>query len=423
MELRAGYKRTEVGIIPKDWDVDRLGKCLLGSPDYGINAAAVTHSDSLPAYIRITDITDDGQFSREKLTSVDHPAASRYLLDVGDLLFARTGASVGKSYLYKPTDGTLVFAGFLIRVKPNPSKLLSKFLAAYVQTAAYWAWVKTMSMRSGQPGISAREFAQLPIPRPPVREQQAIADALSDCDVLVSSLNTLIAKKLDLMQGAMQQLLTGRMRLPGFYGKWDTMTLGEIFSFLRTANNPRSELSEDGDIKYIHYGDIHTKWYVFLDCANAELPLIRSNRVANVPFLEDGDLIMADASEDYEGVGISVEVKNATGRRVVSGLHTLALRGDKTVIADGFKGFLQFIPAMRSSLQKAATGISVYGISKSSVQRVSLLLPKIKEQQAIAEVLSDMNAEIVALEKKRDKIRVLKQGMMQELLTGKTRLV
>lgn len=230
-------------------------------------------------------------------------------------------------------------------------------------------------------------------------------------------------KKRDIQQATMQQLLTGKTRLPGFSGEWKVRKFGEIFQFLNTANNSRSDLSENGEIKYIHYGDIHTKWRSFLDCSSDELPLIQRDKVRNVPFLEDGDLVMVDASEDYEGLGISVEVKNATGRKVVAGLHTLLLRGEKEVLADGFKGYLQYIPAVKDLLKKAATGISVYGISKNNVKNISICLPDITEQRAIATILSDMNAEIAALEQKLEKLRALKQGMMQELLTGKTRLI
>jgi type I restriction enzyme, S subunit len=205
----------------------------------------------------------------------------------------------------------------------------------------------------------------LPLPKNE-KEQTAIATALSDVDALITSLDKLIAKKRDIKQATMQQLLTGKRRLPGFSGEWEVKQLGELFQFLNTANNSRSDLSENGEFKYIHYGDIHTKWRAFLDCASSELPLIQSDKVGNVPFLEDGDLVMADASEDYEGIGISIEVKNATGKKIVAGLHTFLLRGDKEVLADGFKGYLQYIPAVKDQLKKAATGISVYGISKNN---------------------------------------------------------
>jgi type I restriction enzyme S subunit len=273
------------------------------------------------------------------------------------------------------------------------------------------------------PSLNTQILRNIDIAFPPtLREQRAIATALSDMDALITSLDRLIAKKREIKQATMQQLLTGRTRLPGFSGKWEVKKLGEIFQFLNTANNSRSDLSENGEIKYIHYGDIHTKWISFLDCSSDELPLIQRDKVRNVPFLEDGDLVMADASEDYAGIGISIEVKNATSRKVVAGLHTFLLRGDKELLVDGFKGYLQYIPAVKDSLKKAATGISVYGISKNNVRNISIGLPSINEQTAIATILSDMDTEIAALEQKRNKTRALKQGMMQELLTGKTRL-
>lgn len=132
---------------------------------------------------------------------------------------------------------------------------------------------------------------------------------------------------------------------------------------------------------------------------------------------------MADASEDHAGIGKCVEIRGSQGREIVAGLHTILLRGDNALLADGFKGYLQFIPTMKAAMIRFATGISVYGLSKRNVASIELLLPKIDEQRAIAIVLSDIDAEIAALEARRDKTRALKQGMMQELLTGRIRLV
>ena len=165
--LRKGYKQTEVGVIPEDWEVIPLGDCLLSRPDYGINASGVPFSDRLPVYIRITDISENGRFLPEKLVSVDSASSSKYFLSDGDIVFARTGASVGKSYRYNFSDGPLVFAGFLIRVHPDQRKLVAAFCSAYVTTRTYWNWVRLMSMRSGQPGINGNEYSQLPIPVPP----------------------------------------------------------------------------------------------------------------------------------------------------------------------------------------------------------------------------------------------------------------
>jgi type I restriction enzyme S subunit len=242
---KPGYRQTEVGEIPEDWKIEKLGDCLLGAPQYGINAPAVQYTDSLPIYLRITDITDDSRFSPENITSVRYVNGDKYVLKAGDLVFARTGASVGKTYLYKPEDGKLVFAGYLIRVKANQAKLLPSYLAAYVKTEHYWNWVRAMSMRSGQPGINGTEYAQLPIPLPSPTEQHAIATALSDVDALITSLDRLIAKKRDIKQATMQQLLTGKTRLPGFSGKWKVKKLGEILK-VRHGKSQRSVAVVDG---------------------------------------------------------------------------------------------------------------------------------------------------------------------------------
>lgn len=154
MEVRLGYKRTEVGVIPEEWEITTLGKCLASRPSYGINAPAVPYSDRLPVYVRITDISEEGRFSPDKKVSVKSELSGNYYLDDGDIVFARTGASVGKSYRYDPKDGPLVYAGFLIRIRPDTQKLLPAFAAAYVTTGNYWRWVRLMSMRSGQPGNS-----------------------------------------------------------------------------------------------------------------------------------------------------------------------------------------------------------------------------------------------------------------------------
>ncbi len=165
---------------------------------------------------------------------------------------------------------------------------------------------------------------------PQNRESSArIAEVLSDVDALLDALDTLIAKKRALKQGAMQQLLTGKTRLPGFCGSWTSTRIGDVVEFVASANNPRSDLTDSGTVRYIHYGDIHTRWAGFLDCRTEVLPYIAEHKIGAVPFLEDGDLVMADASEDYAGLGASVEVKSATGGRVVAGLATLVLRGDR----------------------------------------------------------------------------------------------
>jgi type I restriction enzyme, S subunit len=171
-----------------DWAAAPMGTLLIGSPDYGVNAAAVPFSEHLPRYLRITDISEDGRYLREKQVSVDLEATDESYLDEGDIVLARTGASVGKSYQYRKEDGRLVFAGFLIRVKPHPRKLVSTYLANFLTTGQFWKWVAVNSARSGQPGINSSEFSSMTIPLPPtLTEQQRIASCLSSLDALVTA--------------------------------------------------------------------------------------------------------------------------------------------------------------------------------------------------------------------------------------------
>lgn len=126
--VKQGYKQTEIGVIPVDWKVKELSETLVSNADYGTNAAAVNNDDKLPTYLRITDIDDNGSFIKYNLSSVNDINASKYSLQENEIVFARTGASVGKTYLYEKSDGELVFAGFLIRTKVNTSEANSEFI-------------------------------------------------------------------------------------------------------------------------------------------------------------------------------------------------------------------------------------------------------------------------------------------------------
>ena len=196
------------------WDEVTLETLLNRPPDYGVNAASVPFSEDLPTYIRITDINDDGQFVSRARVSVDIDATDEQYLEDGDIVLARTGASVGKSYRYRAVDGRLVHAGFLIRVRPNPERLLSQFLAAYLSTWSYWHWVRLTSERSGQPGINAAEYASMPFPLPPERhtltEQRKIANCLTFIDAQLHAQT----HKLDMLRrhkkGLLHQLFAPR---------------------------------------------------------------------------------------------------------------------------------------------------------------------------------------------------------------------
>ena len=190
-----------------EWKVNPLGKKLLTSPEYGINAPAVPYSENLPTYLRITDISEDGYFLEKQKVSVAKEVIANNYLRKGDITLARTGASVGKAYRYRESDGELVFAGFLIRIRPDQKKLATEFLFHFLSTEQYWTWVSFTSARSGQPGINGKEYASLPVPLPPtMSEQQKIADCLSSLDELIAAQTHKLDAFKDHKKGLMQKL-------------------------------------------------------------------------------------------------------------------------------------------------------------------------------------------------------------------------
>lgn len=189
-----------------EWNNKKLGECLLQSPDYGLNSPAVPYNPLLNTYLRITDISENGRFISETKVSVDATLTDDNSLHDGDIVLARTGASVGKSYKYRKEDGNLIFAGFLIRIKPNTTKYNSEFIFQYLQTDIYRNWVNITSARSGQPGINSNEYSSLSIPFPSLNEQQKIAECLMSIDELIRLYESKVTLLDQHKKGLMQQL-------------------------------------------------------------------------------------------------------------------------------------------------------------------------------------------------------------------------
>lgn len=195
-----------------EWEVQPLGGLLQCPPTYGANAAATPYDPNLPTYLRITDISEDGRFIHENKTSVNIQANAANSMQHGDIALTRTGASVGKAYLHTDANGPLVFAGFLIRVRPNSRLVLPEIIFQFLSTQNYWSWVEKTSTRSGQPGINSSEYASLEVPLPKdargqgMLEQQRIAAFLSSIDTLITALGDKIDALKSHKKGLMQQL-------------------------------------------------------------------------------------------------------------------------------------------------------------------------------------------------------------------------
>lgn len=211
-ELLTGKKRLPG--FSGDWIKSNIGSCIIEKPSYGINAPAVDFNGFLPRYIRITDISKDGRYCKDAQASVSAENIEPFLLKTNDIVLARTGASVGKSYIYDEHDGRLVYAGFLIKMSIDPQKADSRFIFGVLHTYDYWKWVAQTSMRSGQPGINGEEYASYEFRMPSdLKEQKAIADILTNMDNEIVILGKKLIKYRQVKQGMMQQLLTGKIRL------------------------------------------------------------------------------------------------------------------------------------------------------------------------------------------------------------------
>ena len=202
---------------------------------------------------------------------------------------------------------------------------------------------------------------------------------------------------------------------------WDVVKVGEKFDFLKTYSNSREDLNNEDEISYIHYGEIHTKHKFYIDFEKFDLPKINKSKLPNeVIFAQNGDLVIADASEDYADIGKSAEIKNLTSK-AVSGLHTFLLRDKSKNFADGYKGYLFYNETVSKNIKKIATGISVLGISKTNLSNLEIPLPSLKEQEKIAEILTTWDEAIslhVKLIKEKEQLKI---GLMQKLLSGEVR--
>ena len=210
---------------------------------------------------------------------------------------------------------------------------------------------------------------------------------------------------------------------------WEVVRLGDVCDFLKTYSKSRSDLSEPQEcingIAYIHYGDIHTKFQHFLDMDKDTLPSIDSKKLAqdleDIVFVKNGDLVIADASEDYDDIGKSIEIKNLSNP-TVSGLHTILCRDKNNYFANGYKGYMFYLYEVHKQIKRLACGISVLGISKSNLSKILIPLPPLAEQEKIAEILSAWDTQIQNFETLIAEKQALKKGLCQTLLTAKTRL-
>ncbi len=256
-------------------------------------------------------------------------------------------------------------------------------------------------------------FKTTPVLLPPLTEQHAIAAALDEVDTLLAGLDRLIAKKRDLKQAAMQQLLTGKTRLPGFQGEWEVKRLGDIATFHKGRGLPKSSLSLYGTQPCVHYGELFTRYAETIDTI-----VSRTDDTAGAFRSVANDVLMPTSDVTPRGLAKAscVQVDG-----VILGGDILVIRCNSRLVLGSFLSHK--IRHQEDQILQLVTGTTVFHLYGRDIAKLTLAMPSFAEQNAVVTVLTDMATELIALEVRRDKTRALKQAMMQELLTGKTRLV
>jgi type I restriction enzyme, S subunit len=402
-----GYKQTEMGVIPEDWLETTIGDLIVfeggSQPD-----KRVFSSVWKPGYIRLIQIRDYKTDKYETYVPVD---LARRFCSESDIMIGRYGPPIFQ--ILRGLSGAYNVA--LIKVKPR-SGINHDYAYYFLKQEKLFAFIEKLSQRSsGQTGVDLKELRAYPLPLPPTKaEQEAIAGALSDADGLIESLEQLIAKKRHLKHGAMQELLTGKKRLPGFNGEWEVKRLEELAE-IRSGGTPSSAQPQfwDGDVLW---------------CTPTDITALNGHKRLSDTSRKITSLGLKNSSAELIPANSVVMTSRAT-------IGECAINMVPVSTNQGFKNFIPFEPVdveflyyllltQRQKFIALCGGSTFLEIGKTQLAASEVCSPATKaEQTAIAAILSDMDAEIAALEEKLAKARRIKQGMMQELLTGKVRLI
>ena len=370
MELKEGYKQTEIGVIPEDWEVvliENIAEIKTGDK----NTQDKNPSGRYPFFVRSQSV--------ERIDS--------YSFDCEAVLTAGDGVGTGKVFHY--INGKFDVHQRVYIINNFSEKILGYFFFLYFSTHFYNR-IMQMTAKSSVDSVRRDMIAEMPIALPPqVSEQLAISTALSDVDALLSSLDALIAKKRDIKTAAMQELVRGRRRLPGFKGSWKTKKIGEILEVCHGKGQSEVESS-----------------------------------TGTIPILASGGQIGTATKSLYNEPSVLIGRKGTIDKPqyVDIPFWTIDTLFYTRIYPPNLPLFIFYVFCLVDwKRYNEASGVP--SLNASTIENIEISLPPQEEQAAIAAVLFDMDAEIAALEARRAKVQALKQGMMQELLTGRTRLL
>lgn len=404
--MKAGYKRTEAGIIPEEWKVNTLGEIGEVRMCKRVLKQQTSSSGDVPFY-------KIGTFGGVADAYISHSLFDEFKRKYsypkkGAVLISAAG-TIGRSVVFDGSPSYFQDSN-IVWIENDETKATNEYL---------WHRYQVTKWAVSHGGTVARLYndslrTKIHVPVPSLPEQRAIAQALSDVDALIDALDRLIAKKRDIKQATMQQLLTGKTRLPGFSGKWETKRLSDMAEIIKGNTLSKSLLSESGINPCILYGELFTTYgrVITKTVSFTNSP----EGIKSIP----GDVLLP-GSTTTTGADL------ATASALL--LDGVALGGDINIIRQKGAGYdpaflaCYLTHVARNDIAELAQGTTIHHLYGKDLKGLSLRLPHHTEQAAIAAILSDMDAELSALEARRDKTRALKQGMMQELLTGKTRLI
>lgn len=423
MEVIVGYKKANVGVIPEDWEVKPIGE--LFSVSGGFSSSRDQLSDDGYCYLHYGDIHKSNktyidveeEYPEIPKLKIDIKSISqKSILNNGDVVFvdaSEDDEGASKHVVIRNPRGIPYISGLhTIVIKSNDDSVVNLYKQFCFQTSNVKKQFKFYAVGTKVTGISKTNIANIQIALPPTKaEQNAIAASLSDADALINSLEKLITKKRNIKQGAIQLLLTGKKRLPRFSGEWKERILKEIVSQFIVPMRDKPKVFK-GNIPWCRIEDFDGKY----------LSDSKSNQYVDQEIINSMNLkihpketLLVSCSAD---LGRCAIVKAP----LISNQTFIGLVFDEHVAYNEF--FYYYMTFHSEELNKLSSGTTISYLSREQFEDFKVIIPPIKEEQtAIAQVLSEMDSEIEALERKLGKYRLIKQGMMQELLTGKKRLL
>ena len=409
--IPAGYKQTEVGVIPGDWEVDRLDKFWSVTDCKHVTAQFISNGYPLASIKEVQSRFVDLGFAKQTTQQFYNLLIdSGRKPEAGDLIISRN-ATVGEIAQVAEWHPLFAMGQDVCLLRKRKSDSSSDYLQSIFKSNLIIGQLADAMVGSTFKRINVQQIKSFKVPIPGTAEQRAIAAALSDVDALLAKLDQFIAKKRNLKQAAMQQLLTGQTRLPGFSGEWEVKRLGDVAS-MGSGGTPPSSVAA--------YYDGDCPWVSIADMTKGGKVITKTDKNLTEDGLANSAAQMFPAGTILYAMYASLGECSIAGMPLCTSQAILGIQPQEKLNADFLYYYLTSLKNAVKSMGQQGTQAN---LNKGMIQNFELGLPSFKEQTAIATLLSDMDTELAALEARAAKTRALKQGMMQELLTGRIRLV